>query len=1049
MFPEFASYRILGAAVRGPTLPDPSDTPTMPVPDSGNSTLPDRLGPYQIEGEIARGGMGIVYRARHVELGRVVALKILLAGEHASPESIERLRREALAAARLDHPNVVRVYEVGQEGPRAFIAMEHIDGEPLSRLLRRGEVPLPRALDLLRKVALALDAAHAIGILHRDVKSANILVGRDGEPRLADFGLARDLSVPGITATGAMLGTPSYASPEQASGAPIDARSDVYSLGATMYEVLTGRPPFVGEAPYLILVDLLSKDPTPPRKLKPDVPIDVETVCLKALEKDPSRRYASARALAEDLARCAAGEPVTARPRSSIGVLMRRLSRNRAAVVPIALALAAVLGIVGWRLHVLSERTEALHAARSHVAQGEFVEARDGLRSLLAVHPDAADAARLLSEVERQLATREADRATVSRLADESAAAAERVMTKARLVAAVFTRWARLREALGAMERRYYDSSLSPEETRSATEIVWKDVAAFVSATPDDPTSRATMLALSGWARRLAGFEEEGLARMREAAALDPEVPYGALMEALAHFSTYVECQDLPSVASGRAGREAFSVPAESPKMTAVRERFQSLIAQASQARVWGEEGARDLSAAMEGFRSAQGLDLASAEEAVTRAIDAPDLAAFVTGLRYARAHVRYLRRDWPGALEDDQAVLDARPRQVEALLLLASIRQSQAEDEAASGRDPSPLLGQAREAADRALAVVPTSIPALSLRSGIAITRADWQRALGQDPRTALAEALAGYEAAIAISDARWELYLNRANAILDLGVATATAGGDPRREYEKAISDLGEVLRREPDQPGAYANRAGVWLALAQWQEEHRVDPCGAYEKSIADAGAAIERKGSLVSPWGTRSNARRLLGKVKEARGEDPRDLYKSAIADAGEGIRVRPEFADLYIYRGMGWKHLGRAEKARGGSEREAFARAIEDYVEGARRNPSLWQAHSEIGSVHAGLLEWEGAVAAFEKALAGCPGQPMVTAFLQRSLVELARVEAGRSAKAAGEEGVKLRDAAFARLRRALDLGLPEKERLAADPALAPLRDDPRWKDLVR
>ena len=698
---------------------------------------------------------------------------------------------------------------------------------------------------------------------------------------------------------------------------------------------------------------------------------------------------------------------------------------------------------VGW------ERREALDAASARIAAGDLAAARDGLRGLQAVHPDDADAARLLADVDRRMDAIEADRAAAARVAEEAAAAAERAMSKARLVSAVFARWARLRGALAVMEQAWYDSSRSSEGIRPATAAEWKHVEAFVRATPDDLTSRATMLALSGWARRLAGFEDEGLARMREAAALDPEVPYGALMEALAHFSTYVECQELPSVASGRAGRLTFAVPPESAAMAGVREEFQALIAQAASASVWGEQGARDLSAAMEGFRSAQELDLGPADEALGRAIDAPDLAAFATGLRYARAHVRYLRRDWDGALEDTQAVLGVRTRQVEAHLLLASIRQAEAEDEAASGRDPLDLLDRAREAADGALLIVPRSIPALSCRAGIAVSRAEWHRSVGRDPRAALEEALAGYETAIAISDSRWELYINRANAHTDLGVALGATGGDPRGEYEKAIADLDMALRRVPDQPEALANRAGVRLALGQWQEEHRIDPTDAYERSIADAGAVIERKGSLPSAWGTRSNARRLLGKVKESRGEDAREMYRAAIEDAGEGIRVRPEFADLYIYRGMGWKHLGRAEKARGGSEREAFARAIEDYEEAARRNPSLWQAQSEIGSVHAGLLEWEEAVGSFERALAGCPGQPVVTSFLQRSLIELARVEAGRSVEAAGEEAKRLRDAAFSRLRRALDLGLPDKERLASDPALAPLRLDPRWNDLVR
>jgi serine/threonine protein kinase len=278
---------------------------------------------YEILEELGRGGMGVVYRARQVKADRLVALKMILAGGHAGAEALTRFRREAEAVARLQHPNVVQVYEVGEADGLPFFSLELVAGGSLDKKLQGRPLPAREAAALVERVARGVEAAHQQGVLHRDLKPANVLLAADGTPKVTDFGLAKRLqgqpgvSAPGVqTASGAILGTPSYMPPEQALGQlkKVGPASDVYSLGAVLYELLTGRPPFVGADLIDTLFQVATEEPVPPSRLNASTPRDLETICLKCLAKEPKKRYAGALELAEDLRRYPAGEPIHARP---------------------------------------------------------------------------------------------------------------------------------------------------------------------------------------------------------------------------------------------------------------------------------------------------------------------------------------------------------------------------------------------------------------------------------------------------------------------------------------------------------------------------------------------------------------------------------------------------------------------------------------------------------------------------------------------------------------------------------------------------------------
>ena len=372
--------------------------------DEPRGAVPETLryfGDYELLEQIAVGGMGVVFKARQVSLNRLVAVKMIRAGQLAREDDIRRFRTEAEAAANLKHPHIVAIHEVGEHQGRQYFSMDYIEGRSLAELVRDHPLEPERAARLVQTVAEAIAYAHGRGVLHRDLKPSNVMIDAQDQPHVTDFGLAKMLKGDSeLTQTGAVMGSPSYMSPEQARGRgdQVSVRSDVYALGAMLYELLTARPPFLAATALETMKLVAERDPVAPRVLNPSAPRDLETICLKCLQKEPAHRYASAEALAEDLARWQRHEPIHARPSTAWEHARKWARRHPARAGLVALALFATIAITSVLLLTTSRVTRERDITRQNLYAADVARAAQALedadyhlaRTALSAHAPAS-----------------------------------------------------------------------------------------------------------------------------------------------------------------------------------------------------------------------------------------------------------------------------------------------------------------------------------------------------------------------------------------------------------------------------------------------------------------------------------------------------------------------------------------------------------------------------------------------------------------------------------------------------------------------------------
>lgn len=874
---------------------------------------------YELVEFIGRGGMGDVWKGIDPRLGRTVALKFLRRDD---PQLAERFAREARVQARIDHDNVCPVYEVGSVQGRQFIAMQYVAGGSLKEV--RDLLTVDDKVAIMVDVADALHAAHQQGLVHRDVKPANILLERseDGwRPFVVDFGIARDLAADELTASGVVLGTPAFSAPEQVRGdnRRIDARTDVYSLGATMYWILTGKPPFDGGYPEIVS-GVADREPVPPHRLERTVPVDVETIVLKCLEKDPSRRYTTAREVSEDLRRALAGEPVSARRASLPYRLWKRIRRNpgRAAASVLVLSIAVALATAGLRSAVIARRQASI--AQRLVEEVKEIEGLSRIAAMMPRHDRRhendlvrARIRRLEDETGRlgQLAVGPGSYALgrsylVLGQLDEAAAALRRAEAEGYRTPAVGYTFGLV---LGRLYQRELDRLrvIDDDELRDARR-------ATIEAELRDPALAA--LKRGGRDRIEVGAYVEGLIAFYEGR---PEEALRAAAAALEQAPWLYEAK----VLSG-------DVRVENAVEQARRGEIDGAVANLEQAgadyAAAAEIGRSDPAVyagdcsrwtqLME-IRARQGGDPAAAYDGATTA------CAAAAGIDPDRADVHermaFLQWRWADHLDD-------------------------------TGRDPSPAVAAAITAADRALALDPTSSPAWHTRGGVLLVKALDEMDRGGDPRATLEQAVTSLERAIATAP-------DSVLAHDDLGYAHArlaryemSAGRDPSAALAAAIASYQRAIELGPSYANAHNNLGIALWRRAVYESRSGRDARASLAEAVATYDRALALNPGYAYAWANRGLADRTRAAIELDAGADPTPWIVEGRADLARALELNPriywalpEAAALEI---LAARHLAAAD----GDPSTAFAAADRWAARAIAANPTNPVGHQTQAEV---------------------------------------------------------------------------------------------------
>jgi tetratricopeptide (TPR) repeat protein len=867
---------------------------------------------YRVDRLLGSGGMGTVFKAFDPTLGRWVALKFL----HRNDErQTERFLREARSQARVSHPNVCQVHEVGEAEGRPYIAMQFIDGRSLGELC--DELTRDEQVRLVRDVARAVHAAHRTGLVHRDLKPGNILLARDyggdtageiggetrGEihPYVVDFGLAMTQDEVSLSRTGMISGTPAYISPEAAQGHPLDRRTDIYSLGVVLYELLAGTPPFAGANLARVLVQLVQEDPKPLRLMAPATPEDLETIVAKCLEKDPNRRYETARDLAEDLDRFLDGEPIRARPTGWTYRAGKRLRKNKALAIVSAAAVLALLLIGLWSLRAQWQARE-----RAELAQrfGQRIGSFRTSMEYVATQPlhDITPYKRQLREEMDSI------RAEMKRIGPVAEGPGNFALGQGYLA---------LHQDDAAREhlRRAWEADERGPEVAEALGLAF---------------GRAYERALADADRSPAA---EGPSLRAEAESLDRRPAVRYLREALASAPGSSHLTGLIALYEGRYAEALADARRDTASPQAARLEAKVFAAQANEAARAGRYA--------EALRLFDRSGETYAALAASRPSD-PDLYADDCARRGRRLQAAIALADVPEAeVKADLAACDRAlqvdPGLAEGLVVESDLLSRLGEQKLKRGTDPTGDLSAGIRLAESAIALDPRDVDA---RNHLAMSHrllAQWRLGHGADARADIRQGIAAARGAVEIQPEMPSGYDHLGTAYIVLAQDQQRRGADPRQAVAQAVASYQKAAGLNPKSLPAFIGLGNAWKVMSEVEVAQGLDPSVSTGKGVA----ALERAAALNPSWATihnnLGNAHLTLGESLLTRGLDPRAALDRAAMSYRRAIELKPDYYLARFNLAYTWRTLGEALIDQGQDPKPALDQAGAALDEAARLN----------------------------------------------------------------------------------------------------------------
>jgi serine/threonine-protein kinase len=1016
---------------------------------------------YELLDLIGTGGMGRVFKARDHQLGRFVAMKFIKDTEEAS--LVQRFFKEAQAQARIDHEYVCKIYEAGECNGEPYISMQLIEGPTLKGL--KGELTLEQKLDAMRKVAEGLHAAHQLGLIHRDIKPSNIMLERkpDGtyHPYVMDFGLARDVSgSDGKTMTDAAVGTPSFMAPEQVRGEAkkLDARTDVYAMGATLYDLLTGRPPFIGAIPIDILLQVAYEDPVPPRTLNPAVSLDLQTIVLKCLEKEPTRRYESALALAEDIQRYLQhAEPIKAKPAPLVYVLWRKARRHWPIVLlGSVLVVSGLVTLTLWiRAGILAQRREAVAEQLGKTVTKIELFSRNTIG--MPAHdkkPEQEVLQQQMRFLEGALASGDTNSAGPAHYAlgrgHLSLHAYAEAKTNLELAIADGYDKPEVHYALGLTLGKLYEQELDKaqrigdKDTREAkkkeAEGTYRDPA-LVHLRQSEGTqveSKAYMEAI------VALYEKHydvALAKADEAAKGAPWLYEARKAEGDARFALGMVAKDK---GQNDDAHGAFAKGVEAYKLAADIARSDGMIHEAL-AETWIQLLEMDVNASKLNKEAFDAV-LAACEQALK--VNPESSNAYTKRGRaysqlgaYQFGHGEDQGPTLEKAIESGKAAIQRTPDDAITWDMLGNSYTRLAYSHQVAGQDPSPLLSEATKSFDEALKYQPALAWAWNDAGCVWLFRAQDEAESGSDPRLSVERGAKLYAQAAVLDAAYYWPHTNRAKLMLEGARFALMFGKDPDEYAQQGIESSNRAIQLRPASGKGYFRRLQLLVYVAHYEFLSGRDPTQTLTRIDDDLRVALTDMSNSAEVYATQGEATHLRALHEMRVGTDPSGTLekgRAALRHAIEIDKVEPYFR----------VHLARLEMTAAryavtkGQDPASFltnARVVLDPV--PKINAPGAQALVVIAELHAFRAEYarrlrlniddeiKNGLAAADSALTGIPDLPLALA--AKGTLELLRAQSQQ-----GNARKLTAQIALSTLERALTRNplLPERIRLLRDEA---------------